>query len=71
MQNVGVFGGSVNVSVSETAEQIALYENGPISISFTVIPGFHFYKSGIYKVENCPNGPLDVNHDVVAVGYGN
>lgn len=68
--SIGVVGGSVNISVSEPAIQQALFEVGPVSVSFTVVPGFKDYKSGIYQNATCPNGPLDVNHDVVAVGYG-
>ena len=43
---------------------------GPTSISFTVRPDFKNYKGGVYSNATCPNGPLDVNHDVVLVGYG-
>lgn len=68
--SIGVIGGSVNISVSEPAIAQSLYEVGPVSVSFTVVPGFKDYKSGIYVNSTCPNGPLDVNHDVVAVGYG-
>lgn len=67
---MNVVGGSVNVSLSEVDEQIAVFENGPISVSFTVVDGFKAYKSGVYINPTCPNGPLDVNHDVVAIGYG-
>ena len=70
MASIGVVGGSVNVSVSEPAMQQALIAVSPISVSFTVVPGFKDYKSGVYINATCPNGPLDVNHDVVAVGYG-
>ncbi len=70
MASIGVVGGSVNISVSEDAIQVALYEVGPVSVSFTVVPGFKDYSGGIYVNSTCPNGPLDVNHDVVAVGYG-
>lgn len=70
MKSIGVVGGSVNISVSEPAIQVALFENGPVSVSFTVVPGFKDYHSGVYINATCPNGALDVNHDVVAVGYG-
>lgn len=69
-KSIGVVGGSVNVSVSEPDMQLALFNNGPISVSFTVVPGFKDYHTGVYINATCPNGPLDVNHDVVAVGYG-
>jgi len=28
------------------------------------------YESGIYANNTCANGPMDVNHAVVAVGFG-
>ena len=31
---------------------------------------FRYYKSGVYDGK-CASGPADVNHAVVAVGYGN
>ncbi|TNV77902.1 hypothetical protein FGO68_gene14367 [Halteria grandinella] len=60
------------VDCSQAFDTIAqsLYEVGPVSVSFTVVDGFKNYKSGIYVNATCPNGPLDVNHDVVAVGFG-
>lgn len=69
-KSVGVIGGSVNISVSEVDIAVALVQVGPVSVSFTVVDGFKDYKSGVYINATCPNGPLDVNHDVVAVGYG-
>ena len=62
MERIGVVGGSVNISISEVDMATALIENGPISVSFTVVPGFKDYKSGIYINATCPNGPYDVNH---------
>ena len=32
--------------------------------------GFKQYTGGVYINATCPNGPLDVNHDVMLVGYG-
>lgn len=43
---------------------------GPVSVAFQVVDGFRDYKSGVYKSEICKNGPKDVNHAVLAVGYG-
>ena len=34
------------------------------------MPGFKQYTGGVYINATCPNGPLDVNHDVMLVGYG-
>jgi len=70
MQSISVVGGSINITTDEVAIAQALFENGPTSISFTVMPDFKMYKGGIYSNSTCPNGPLDVNHDVVLVGYG-
>ena len=71
MQSVSVVGGSINITTDESAIAQALFNVGPTSISFTVTPDFKNYKGGIYVNPTCPNGPLDVNHDVVLVGYGN
>lgn len=67
---VGVVGGSVNISTSEVDLQTALFQNGPISVAFQVIQGFKDYKTGVYNTTSCKNGPEDVNHAVLAVGYG-
>lgn len=68
---VGVIGGSVNISTSEVDMQAALFQNGPVSVAFEVIPGFRDYLSGVYFNASCNNTAADVNHAVVAVGYGN
>ena len=70
MKSVGIVGGSVNLTTSETALQIALYLNGPVSVAFDVLDEFEQYESGIYANSSCPTGPMDVNHAVVAVGWG-
>lgn len=41
----------------------------PVSVAFEVIPGFRFYKSGVYTSTVCKSGPDTVNHAVLAVGY--
>jgi len=43
---------------------------GPVSICYQVVSDFRNYKSGVYQSTNCKNGPHDVNHAVLAVGYG-
>ena len=48
----------------------ALYEHGPVSVAFQVIDDFIDYHSGVYSSEVCRNGTMDVNHAVLAVGYG-
>lgn len=67
---VGVRGGAYNVSLSEDDLRVQLFQVGPISVAFQVIAGFRDYKSGVYTTDFCKNGPQDVNHAVLAVGYG-
>ena len=70
MANIGIIGGSVNISLSETDLLLALYKTGPVSVAFMCTDEFVDYESGIYANSTCPDGPMDVNHAVVAVGYG-
>ncbi|MQM17132.1 hypothetical protein Taro_050100 [Colocasia esculenta] len=42
----------------------------PVSVAFEVVKGFRFYKSGVYTSDTCGSSPMDVNHAVLAVGYG-
>ena len=67
---VAVQGGSVNISTSEVDMQVALFENGPVSVAFQVIDGFKNYAGGVYANSTCKNGTDNVNHAVLAVGYG-
>jgi cathepsin H len=55
----------------------AIAQVGPVSIAYQVSPDFRFYSHGVYDSFNattnqtmCQSGPMDVNHAVVAVGYG-
>jgi len=55
----------------------AISEIGPVSVAFQVSSDFRFYSHGVYDSYNatsnetiCKNGNQDVNHAVVAVGYG-
>lgn len=43
---------------------------GPVSITFQVVGDFRGYASGVYTSPTCGNRPEDVNHAVLAVGYG-
>ncbi|KAJ0399318.1 hypothetical protein ATCC90586_000452 [Pythium insidiosum] len=43
---------------------------GPVSVAFQVASDFRFYKDGIYTSTVCKSGEQDVNHAVLAVGYG-
>ncbi|XP_014273553.1 procathepsin L-like [Halyomorpha halys] len=54
---------------SESALQSAVANVGPISVSIDAsVDSFHLYESGIYYEEDC--GTQDVNHGVLAIGYG-
>lgn len=63
--------GSFNITAYDE-EQLKeeLYHQGPISVAFQVVSDFTDYKSGVYSSDLCKNGPMNVNHAVLAVGYG-
>jgi cathepsin H len=64
-------GGSHNITLYDEDSLVqAIAENGPVSIAFEVVNGFQNYKSGIYSSTVCSNLPNEVNHAVLAVGYG-
>ena len=66
-----VWGGSVNITQGDENElKGAIFFHGPVSIAFQVVTGFKDYKSGVYTSDTCKNGPDDVNHAVLAVGFG-
>lgn len=66
-----VLHGSYNITQNdETSLKEALYHAGPISVAFEVVDGFKNYKTGVYSSDKCGKGPEDVNHAVLAVGYG-
>merc|ERR1712113_918010 len=68
---LGVHGGSVNITEGDEGELArALYHRGPVSVAFEVVDGFSDYKSGVYVSKTCKNTTQDVNHAVLAVGYG-
>lgn len=71
-QNVGVqVHGSVNISFGaedELKDAVAFVR--PVSVAFEVVNGFRFYKEGVYTSTTCGSAPMDVNHAVLAVGYG-
>lgn len=41
-----------------------------MSVAFQVASDFRYYKEGVYTSSVCKSGPQDVNHAVLAVGYG-
>lgn len=64
-------GGSVNLTVGdEDALKYHLASHGPVSVAFQVASDFRHYSNGVYTSKVCKNGPQDVNHAVLAVGYG-
>ena len=66
-----VKGGSFNITEgNETELQQAIYDHGPVSVTFQVYGDFHNYVSGVYKSSECGNTTKDVNHAVLAVGWG-
>jgi len=65
------FPGSVNITIGDEVELMqALFSVGPVAISFQVLSSLYDYKSGVYSDAGCGTGPGDVNHAVLAVGYG-
>ena len=53
--------------------KLALYNNGPVAVSFEVEDDFFHYKGGIYQHTGLKNkfNPFELtNHAVVAVGWG-
>jgi cathepsin H len=63
--------GSYNVTANNEAEVAdRLATKGPISVTFHVTATFRNYAGGVYSVRNCPSTSRDVNHAVLATGYG-
>ncbi|XP_020269245.1 oryzain gamma chain-like [Asparagus officinalis] len=71
-ENVGVkVLDSVNITLGaedELKHAVGLVR--PVSVAFEVVNGFRLYKSGVYSSDTCGSDPMDVNHAVLAVGYG-
>ncbi|KAJ7955989.1 Cysteine Protease [Quillaja saponaria] len=62
---------SVNITLGAEDElKHAVAFVRPVSVTFEVVSGFRFYKKGVYTSNTCGNTPFDVNHAVLAVGYG-
>lgn len=62
---------SVNITTdaeNELKHAVALVR--PVSVAFEVVSSFQSYKSGVYTSNTCGKTPMDVNHAVLAVGYG-
>ncbi|CAO2842029.1 unnamed protein product [Amaranthus hypochondriacus] len=71
-QNVGVqVLDSVNITLGaedELKDAVAFVR--PMSVAFQVVDGFKLYKEGVYTSTTCGSSSMDVNHAVLAVGYG-
>jgi len=53
------------------ALKAALFEEGPISVGIDAShPSFAFYNQGVYYEPKCGNTEYDLDHAVLAVGYG-
>ncbi|KAF6205911.1 hypothetical protein GE061_020087 [Apolygus lucorum] len=64
--------GYVNVtSNNENALRIALFNKGPISVAMDAsLKTFSFYSNGVYSDPKCKSDPDDLDHAVLAIGYG-
>ena len=71
-ENVGVqVLDSVNITLGAEDElKHAVGIVRPVSVAFQVIKSFKLYKDGVYTSDSCGGTPMDVNHAVLAVGYG-
>ncbi|KAF5184807.1 Cysteine protease [Thalictrum thalictroides] len=62
-----------SVNITEGAEdelKHAVAFVRPVSVAFQVIHGFRLYNGGVFTSDSCGSTPMDVNHAVLAVGYG-
>lgn len=63
--------GSFNVTQGDENEMAErLYNAGPVSLTYQVIAGFKDYKTGVYTSDHCGKTTKDVNHAVLATGFG-
>lgn len=71
VETLGLVKDSLNItSGDEESLAAALAHKGPVSIAFHVASDFRLYHKGVYTNSNCPDTAKDVNHAVLAVGYG-
>ena len=60
----------MNITEGDEDElKVAVYQQ-PVSVAFQVADDFSSYTSGVYTSTMCGNTAMDVNHAVLAVGYG-
>ncbi|KAL9979919.1 hypothetical protein ACROYT_G008438 [Oculina patagonica] len=64
--------GYVNVTSGDlNALKIAIFQNGPVAVGIDAShKSFAFYSFGVYYEPQCGNKPDDLDHAVLAVGYG-
>ncbi|XP_044742976.1 digestive cysteine proteinase 1 [Chrysoperla carnea] len=64
--------GFVNVTTNnQDALRLAIAKHGPISVAIDAShKTFSFYSNGLYYEPKCKNGPDELDHAVLAVGYG-
>ncbi|XP_030530482.1 thiol protease aleurain-like [Rhodamnia argentea] len=62
---------SVNITLGAEDElKYAVAMVRPVSVAFQVVRSFQLYESGVFTSDTCGSTPMDVNHAVLAVGYG-
>ncbi|XP_027921053.1 thiol protease aleurain-like [Vigna unguiculata] len=62
---------SINITLGAEDElKHAVAFARPVSVAYEVVDDFRFYKKGVYTSNTCGSTPMDVNHAVLAVGYG-
>lgn len=55
----------------EKALRLAIFKHGPVSIAINAaLRTFSFYSHGVYYDPNCKGGEADLDHAVLAVGFG-
>ncbi|XP_032900738.1 digestive cysteine proteinase 2-like isoform X1 [Amblyraja radiata] len=58
-------------SGDRTALKIAIFKNGPVAVGIDAShKSFRFYSNGVYYEPQCKNRLDDLDHAVLAVGYG-
>ena len=63
-------GSAMNITEGDEDELKAAVYKQPVSVAFDCVDDFMDYTTGVYTSTNCANGSSDVNHAVLAVGYG-
>jgi len=64
--------GFYNVTAYDAeALRLAIFENGPVTVAINANPkAFTFYSNGVFSDPSCSGKPEDLDHQVLAVGYG-